>query len=138
LDIEPGASFEEYLFAFYASRMFRPERFLLGLLGMKSTTHDIRRLAEGNTQNFAAWTVEARTGDQLVLCDYRKVTRSWLMTEATDRGSRLYFGSAVVHSGQGGAKLVLSKMMFASLLWFHKLYSRALLRSAAARLRTKR
>lgn len=90
-------------------------------------------LARGETEAFAAWTVEARSEDQILMCDFLKKTRSWLMVEALPgAGTRLWLGSAIVPkriSADGRAWLGLG---FHALLPFHKVYSVALLRAAAA------
>jgi hypothetical protein len=119
--------------AFYTTWLFKLERAVLVGVGKPSTDAQAHALARGDTDAFAAWTVEARSDDQLLLCDYRGRTRSWLMREAVDGGTRLYFGSAVVpvvdartgEARMGGA--------FAGLLGFHRLYSRLLLRAAIQR-----
>ena len=79
--------------------------------------------------------------DQLLLCAIDGRTRSWLMVSAADVSgrTRLYFGSAVlpkpmpVNSPSATGKPSLG-FVFKALLGFHKLYSRALLSAAAARL----
>lgn len=132
-------SHADFVEAFYTTRVFRLERWLLTRFGFRpSTDLDARQLAAGHVDAYSAWTVEARAADQLLMCDHAGRTRSWLMVAAKgDDGSestRLYFGSAVmpvVHAGSG------SKTMgpaFAALLGFHKLYSRVLLHAARARL----
>ena len=82
---------------------------------------------------FAAWTVEAREVDQLLMCDVAGRTRSWLAVEAVgDAGAdrtRLWFGSAVVaRAGETERSFV-----WRQLLRFHRLYSVALLGAARAR-----
>jgi hypothetical protein len=120
----PHAAFVE---AFYTTSVFKLERLLLGLfVSRPSNDAEARELAGGNREKFAAWSVEARAPGQLLMCDFAGSTRSWLMAEAAGQGTRLYFGSAVVRSRQGGA--------FRALLGFHKLYSRILLRAAVSRL----
>ncbi len=70
------------------------------------------------------------------MCDISGRTRSWLMVSAaeTPGWTRLYFGSAVVpviNAATGKAEM---SFLFKALLGFHKVYSRALLSSAARRL----
>ncbi|MBC8026654.1 MAG: hypothetical protein H7Y89_11710, partial [Steroidobacteraceae bacterium] len=80
-------------------------------------------------EGFAAWTVERRAEDQLLLCDFQGKTRSWLMVELKGGTSRLYFGSAVVKPrGSNGEKRMTGG--FQVLLGFHKRYSHALLSAA--------
>ena len=120
-----------YVEAFYTSGLFKLERLALALLiGKPSTDAEARALALGRSDRFAAWTVEARTADQIVNCDYQGVTRSWLMSRRGDGVTWLYFGS-VVTSRSGGRP---RGGVFKALLRFHQLYARALLRAAAGRL----
>jgi hypothetical protein len=128
----------EYVAAFYTTRLFKLERLVIArLLSRPSTDAEARGLASGVRDSFAAWHVEARAADQLLLCDLRGSTRSWLMSmPAAGRSgaTRLFFGSAVVpvvdrRSGERGRGWA-----FRALLGFHKLYSRLLLRAAVARL----
>ncbi len=93
-------SHAQYVEAFYTTPVFRLERWLLTAFVRKpSTDAEARQLAHGEIDAFAAWHVERRGANQLLLCDYAGSTRSWLMT-APDRAdtatTRLYFGSAVV------------------------------------------
>lgn len=116
-----------FITAFYSTRLFAAERVVLKYAaGRPSTRADIDALAAGETDAFAAWSVEAREKDQILLCDMHARTRSWLMVSPASDGTELYFGSAVVpadrESGLG--------MAFKSLLWGHKIYARALLRAA--------
>lgn len=126
----PHAVFVE---AFYTTAVFKLERLLLALFVARPSNDDeARELAGGKREQFAAWSVEARAPGQLLMCDFAGSTRSWLMAVPASgtgggNGTRLYFGSAVVRSRQGGA--------FRALLGFHKLYSRILLRAAVSRLR---
>ena len=114
--------------AFYTTSVFKLERLLLALfVSRPSNDAEARELAGGKREKFAAWSVEARAPGQLLMRDFAGSTRSWLMAEAAGQCTRLYFGSAVVRSSQGGA--------FRALLGFHKLYSRILLRAAASRVR---
>jgi hypothetical protein len=119
--------------AFYTTWLFKLERAVLVLVGKPSTDTQARALAQGEAESFAAWRVEARAPDQLLLCDYRGRTRSWLMREAGDGGTRLYFGSAVVPVVDGNGRRSPG-IAFRALLGFHRIYSRALLRAAVRRL----
>jgi len=116
--------------AFYTSRAFRPERWLLGtLLRRRADDDDVRRLAAAEVQQFSAWSVEARTTDQILLCDFQGRTRSWLMVAPVAGGTRLHFGSAVVP-----ATSRFDQLIFDLLLGFHRWYSRRLLKSAVRNL----
>lgn len=130
-----AVSHSEYVEAFYTTWLFRLERWILALLVARpSTDAQAREVATGRREAFAAWSVEARAEDQLLMCDMHGRTRSWLMTD----GSTLYFGSAVVavpDSAGAGRRL---GTLYRVLLGFHELYSRALLRAAATRLHAAR
>lgn len=132
-EVAVRASFASYVEAFYTSAAFRPERLVLALIGKASNDADVRRLAYDGAQTFSAWSVEARTADQLLLCDFLKRTRSWLMTERSERGTRLYFGTAVVPVGLGAGSGKLG-FPFDALVPFHQVYARVLLGGARGRL----
>lgn len=137
-DIGSVVTHARYVEAFYSSILFRLERFILAcVLRRKSTDADVKRLAEGSADAFAAWRVEARAPNQLLLADVYGRTRSWLMSaELPDgAGTRLYFGSAVGPKRDDATGARSPGFAFRALLAFHKAYSRALLRAAAARLR---
>jgi hypothetical protein len=124
-------SLEKLIRAFFSSRVFRPERWAIGvLLGLRATDADVALLAAGRTQRFSAWTVEARTGIQIMLCDYQGRTRSWLMAEPTAAGTALRFGTAVIPQ----AKQV-ENLLFKALTGLHRFYARRLLASALSRLK---
>lgn len=129
----------EYVAAFYTTPVFKLERLILAwLVARPSTGAQVQALASGALDSFAAWSVEARADNQLLLSDFRGRTRSWLMVDKVEihgaPGTRLYFGSAVVpviDRKSGQSTLGFS---FRALLGFHKLYSRMLLRAASRRL----
>jgi hypothetical protein len=134
--IDRSASHEAFVHAFYTTWVFRLERWILTWTVAKpSTDAEAAELAAGARESFAAWRVEARARDQLLMCDFLGNTRSWLMTAAEGAaGTRLYFGSAVVaRSDRATGKRTLGAP-FRALMGFHKLYSRALLRAACSRL----
>lgn len=130
----------QYVTAFYTTPVFKLERLILKWLVAKpSTDAQAALLAANERDKFAAWDVESRCENQLLLCDYQQRTRSWLMIEAAEEeegmSTRLYFGSAVVplkNSQQGKASFGFA---FHALSWFHKLYSIVLLYSAKARIK---
>lgn len=127
----------EYVDAFYTTLVFKLERFILKHAVKKpSTDLDAQRLAWAEIDSFAAWTVEARATDQLLMCDFLSRTRSWLMVLPVEGGTRLYFGSAVVPVRRNSGELTLGST-YLSLMGFHKLYSRILLHSARALLMRK-
>jgi hypothetical protein len=137
----PGAvSHSEYVEAFYTTPVFKLERLLLRWLVSKpSTDVQARQLALGTLSAFAAWNVERRAADQVLLSDFTGRTKSWLMVVAVENSgaqlsTRLYFGSAVIpviHKKSGRPTLGFT---FRSLLGFHKIYSRVLLHAARLRL----
>jgi hypothetical protein len=99
-----------------------------------STDQQANELAFGTRHTFAAWRVEERGADQLLMCDFSGRTRSWpMVTPLGSGGSRLYFGSAVVPitTAQGQATM---GFRFNALLGFHQLCSSALLGAARSRL----
>jgi hypothetical protein len=127
VEVAGSVTLGEFISAFYNSAAFRPERWLLGLLLRRgANAADVASLSAGTTERFAAWTVEARLPDQLLLCDFQSKTRSWLMVEPLPQGARLWFGSAVVTS-----RSRFDAFVFRALLGFHAGYSYVLLRSAA-------
>ncbi len=148
-EIARTVSHAEFVEAFYTGGLFKVERFLLRVFIAKpSTDLQARQLAAGELDEFAAWRVEARAVDQLLMCAIDGHTRSWLMVSAADvpGRTRLYFGSAVVPkrcapSAAGTVNAVSPAQakanmgfVFKALLGFHNVYSRALLRVAAVRL----
>jgi hypothetical protein len=134
VDIPAQVTFAEYVSAFYTTPLFKLERLILKLLVRKpSTDEQARELAEGVRDAFAAWTVEDRSENQLLMCDFMSRTRSWLMAVPAGNGTRLYFGSVVVpaqHAKTGQPSL---GFFFHALLGFHKVYSVLLLYSAKRR-----
>jgi hypothetical protein len=134
-EVRTRVSHAAYVEAFYTTFLFKLERWLLQWLVSKpSTDAEAQRLARGELDAFAAWTVEDRAPDQLLMADFMGRTKSWLMVAASGAvGTRLYFGSAVVPVRDKSGRLTLG-LPFRALLGFHKLYSRALLAAAAAKL----
>jgi hypothetical protein len=108
--------------AFYTTWLFKLERVILKVaVSRPSTDEQVKALMAGELDTFAAWYVEDRADDQLLMCDFRDQTRSWFMVTP----GRLYFGSAVVPIDQPSFKLFIG---------LHRLYSRALLAAARSRL----
>ncbi len=135
IDSNKQVSQRDYVIAFYTTWLFRIERIILKWLASKpSSDDDARGLADSEQEAFAAWTTEARSENQLLMCDFRSRTRSWFMTEPVGDGTRLYFGSAVVPTAMSSANEPELEKGFSLLLGFHKLYSRALLSAARSRL----
>lgn len=125
-----------YVEAFYTTALFKLERLVLAvLLRRPSTDLEAKALATGETARFAAWTVEAREADQILLRDFLGSSRSWLMSVvdpgAPEPATTLYFGTALVPR-RGARGLGIG---FRLMVPFHRLYARALLRAAVRRLR---
>lgn len=90
----------QYVIAFYTNSIFKIERIILKWIVAKpSTDLQAQHLADGSIDTFAAWQVEDRSENQLLLADFQGRTRSWLMVVPLVVGdevhTRLYFGSAV-------------------------------------------
>lgn len=134
-------SHAEYVEAFYTTAVFKLERLLLSwFVARPSTDAQAKELACGKLASFAAWNVEARGNNQILLSDFHGRTRSWLMSAPNpdDRSTRLFFGSAVVPLVDRRSGEARMGAAFRVLLGFHKLYSQLLLRAAVARLARSR
>jgi hypothetical protein len=139
IDVPRAISQVEYVEAFYTTGVFRVERMILSLLASKpSTDLQAKQLAIGEAKDFAAWNVEDRAPNQLLLCDFLGRTRSWLMSVVDESGNststRLYFGSAVVPDADSSSGQKSFGFAFHALSGFHRLYSRTLLSAACSRL----
>lgn len=128
----------EYVEAFYTTWLFKLERLILAWLVAKpSTDVEAREVARGERTAFAAWSVEGRAPDQLLMQDFQDKTRSWFMVEPVpgQAGStRLYFGTGIKPITDRGTGETRLGGGFQALMGFHTLYSRALLCAARARL----
>ena len=129
----------QYVCAFYTTFLFRLERMILNWLVSKPSSDDeARQLAEGSTHLFAAWQVESRCENQLLLSDFRGRTRSWLMVlPAGGERTHLYFGSAITAVQDPRTGQMTPGTGFHVLLGFHKIYSRLLLYSTRLRLKAQ-
>jgi hypothetical protein len=125
----------EFVTAFYTTWLFKLERWILSwAVDKPSTDEDAARVAAGTSERFAAWYVEARAQDQLLMCDFRGATRSWFGLVRQTASTRLYFGSAIVRRASPRSGRRELAWQFHALLGFHRLYSRALLAAARRRL----
>src|SRR5688572_14481124 len=93
-ELPTSVTHAQFVEAFYTTRLFKLERLLLSLfLSRPSTDAQARQLAEGQLSSFAAWSVESRAENQVVLATGR--TRSWLMVTAGSSelpaSTRLFF-----------------------------------------------
>lgn len=131
---------EQFVNAFYTTLIFKLERLILKLAVSKpSSDAQARQLANGSIDKFAAWEVEDRCDNQLLMSDFRGRTRSWLMVLPADsennRITQLYFGSAVIPVQNETTGRVSIGPGFRVLLGFHKAYSLVLLYAARSRLK---
>lgn len=135
-EVARSVSCAEYVEAFYTTAVFKLERWILRIaVSRPSADAEAIQLARGERDAFAAWSVEGRTPDQLLLADVGGRTRSWLMVAPSGTGSTLlYFGSAVIPVRDRKTDRASLGPVFGALLGFHKLYSRVLLLSARSSL----
>jgi hypothetical protein len=139
VEIPKCISIDKYIFAFYTTFLFKVERLILKWIVSKhSTDAQVSQLAEGKIENFAAWHVERRSDNEILMCDIAERTRSWLMVEpmgtADDPRTRLYFGSSIVPVRNPKTGEQSLGFVFQALLGFHKVYSLLLLYSAKRRI----
>lgn len=132
LTVPASISLPEFIEAFYTTRLFRLERWLLGkTLQVTDSDQQAAQLAQAATDRFSAWRMEQRSSDQ-ILMDAGQ-TRSWLSVAeqpGVAAATTLMFGSAVMpRASQGEFGLI-----FHLLLGFHRWYSKALLAAAGKRL----
>ncbi len=135
-EIDRAVTLTQFVEAFYTSRVFRLERLILKWwLSRPSTDDDARALAAGAADTFAAWRVESRRADEILLADFTGRTRSWLKTlPVAGPHTCLYFGSAVIPMRDAATGQPTLGRTYGLLLGFHKLYSRVLLAAARAKL----
>ena len=139
-DVIGAVTHREYVGSFYTTLLFKLERTILKWAVSKSSS-DIQaiQLADGTTDTFAAWHVEDRCENQLLLSDFKGRTRSWLMVAPVEIGgigkTRLFFGSAVTPIRNGVSGKTSLGIVYSMLLGFHKCYSVLLLYSAKSRLK---
>jgi hypothetical protein len=131
-DAAPETALHDAILAFYTNPLFRAERLVLSLAGLRSSDADVARLAGGTAEQFAALQVEARRPDEIVLADTSGRTKSWLAVAGGGVGTQLWFGSVIVP--KTGAGRPAPGPFVTALIGPHRLYSRALLAAAARRL----
>lgn len=134
-DVEGVVSHADYVTGFYTTLLFKLERLILKwVVSRPSTDNEARQMAEGSIDTFSAWYVEGRSENQILMCDFRNRTRSWLMiSPLLENGAartRLYFGSAVVPVRNKQTGRTSLGRSFDALVGIHKIYSEALLCSA--------
>jgi hypothetical protein len=118
----PGlVSLPTYVFAFYTTWLFKVEAFILKYTVKRpSSDAEANELANGTRTKFAAWDVEGRTENQLLMCDMRGRTRSWFMVMHENERTQLYFGSAVVPVKDSKTGKSSLGFLFLILLGFHQ------------------
>ncbi len=135
-------SLEEFVFGFYTTKLFKLERFILAWTVLKpSNDMQAKELTENKTNKFAAWTVENRRENELLMCDMLERTRSWFMvnqigTKENPR-TQLYFGTGIAPTTKGKTGKSSIGLFFITLLPFHKIYSVLLLYTAKTRIAQK-
>ncbi len=135
IELPKSVSQPQFIEALYLGALMRFERKLIGWLLSKPTSNvHVRELATGNAASFAAWHVEQRTPNELLLRDQTGRTRSWLMSQAMPGATRLYFGSALLPRVRPRTGARHMGPLFRPLLGFHVLYSKLLLSAARSRL----
>ncbi|MBT8099879.1 MAG: hypothetical protein KJO82_09020 [Gammaproteobacteria bacterium] len=128
------SSLPKFVEAFYTTPLFKAERLILKwLFSLSSTDEQARQVARGERDAFAAWNVEDRSDDQLLLIDVRERTGSWFMCVPQHESTVLYFGSVVFRTEETAAGRKM-RWTYKSMLGLHRLYSRALLSAARSRL----
>jgi hypothetical protein len=131
-----AASLPLFVEAFYTTKLFKVERWLLArLLKIESSDEQAYQLAQGVSTRFSAWKVEHRSSSEILLDAGQ--TRSWLsvvQAEGNQDETTLLFGSAVVPMRPGGK----FGFAFHALLGVHRLYSKLLLSAAAKNLHAVR
>ena len=151
-------SFEEFVTAFYTSRLFKIERVILSIVVRKpSDDRQAIAIAQGRQKYFSAWSERARSPNELLMCDFQNQTCSFFKVvevpcsksrESSENhykdfstnapSSVLYFGTVLVPHKHSNGKLKEKPLFIRWLMPFHRLYSKALMRSAIKRLRLLR
>ncbi len=127
---------EDFINAFFNTWLFRIERLILKLTVKKpSTDEDIAKLAKGTSSTMAAWVIEERDEDQLLLQVPNTPIRTWLMRASEGDQTHLYFGSAILPARRDSNGKPALGHIFVVLMGFHRLYARALLSCAKRKLR---
>ena len=127
---------ERFINAFFNSWLFRIERLILKLsLTKPATDQDIANLANGTSNNMAAWRIEERDDDQILLEVPDTPIRTWPMREDAGDHTNLYFGSAILPMRTDKNGKPAMGHIFIMLMGFHQIYARALLYLAKRALR---
>ena len=138
-EIPKQISLNQFVLAFYTTSLFKLERFILNWTVSKpSTDSQAMELVQGDIDSFAAWNVEARKDNELLMCDFGGRTRSWFMVNPINLSggqTQLYFGSAVVPVRNPKTRELSIEFVYRVLLGFHQIYSVLLLQSAKTRVK---
>ena len=134
IEISRAVKLSDFIEAFYKTPLFRLERVVLSLAPKgRMRDADVTALSKGLTDRIFIWEVETRHDAQILLS--AGGTKSWLMVQPIEDGTRLYFGSVLVPA-PSKVKDEAPKVgwLIDSLMGAHLLYSRLLLQAAARRL----
>src|SRR5215207_205752 len=136
-EVSSPLSFPEYIFSFYTTPLFKVERLILIFTVSKpSTDVQARQLADGRINKFAAWHVEDRSENEILMCDFLGRTRSWFkVIPVSQTCTQVFFGSAISSRRNPATGKLSLGFGFRTLLGFHQLYSMLLLHSARSRIR---
>jgi hypothetical protein len=131
-EVDGHISMKDYVYKFYTSPLFKLERFILTWSVRKpSTDMQAKEISEGNTNKFAAWTLEDRRENELLMRDMADRTRSWFMVNhlgtKENPKTQLYFGTGISPSPKRNTEKSSIGFFFTALLPFHKAYSVLLL-----------
>jgi hypothetical protein len=134
-DLAIEVTLTDFIASFYTTWLFKLERLVLAVLVAKpSTDQEAVALSRGERESFAAWRVEKKCHNQIIMCDYLSKTRSWLMCEPRGGGTRLYFGTIIEPSKIIDETRVDLGFFFHLLMPLHIIYSKALLKAACDKL----
>lgn len=136
-EVQGHIPFAAFVSTFYTTALFKIEAFILTYsVKRPSDDNQAQELADGKRNEFAAWKVEDRNKNELLMCDISGRTRSWFMVRHRDSRTQLYFGSAVVPEKNKKTGRSSLGFVFKALLGFHKIYSVLLLYFAKRKLIT--
>ena len=137
IEVPRQVSLPEFVLAFYTTFLFKLERFILTWTVSKpSSDNEVSHLADGIREKFAAWRVENRSENELLMCDFLGRTRSWFKVIPVSQAcTQLYFGSAISSRQNPKTRKLSLGFGFRMLLGFHQIYSILLLHSARSRIR---
>jgi hypothetical protein len=127
-EIHGLVSLPVFVLAFYTTTLFKIEQLILKYIAKRpSSDIQAQELANGIRNQFAAWSVESRNENELLMCDMLGRTRSWFMVAHHEEETQLYFGSAVVPVTNPKTGKSSLGFVYHALLGFHKIYSFLLL-----------